>query len=76
VITSNYRTDQITKPEPNVARILHLESPDHINYHPHYTLTYRWYEWQNRRRLTQEVSRFKPDIIFINGMWNLPHSVA
>ena len=76
VITSNYRASQITKSEPGIARILHLESPDHVNYRPYYTLTYRWTERQNQRYLAQEVSRFRPDIIFINGMWNLPHSVA
>jgi glycogen(starch) synthase len=76
VLTSNHRADQASQPEPDVARELHLESPDHVHYHPHYTLTHRWRERQNRHHLIQAITHFAPDVIFINGMWNLSHSVA
>ncbi len=76
VLTSNHRADQAPKPEPDVARVLHLESPDHVHYHPHYALTHRWRERRNRHHLIQAITHFAPDVIFINGMWNLPHSVA
>jgi glycosyltransferase involved in cell wall biosynthesis len=76
VLTSNYRADQIQPPEPAVARILHLESPDHVHYQLHYSLEERWREQQNQQHVAQVVTSHKPDIIFINGMWNLPHAVA
>lgn len=76
VLTSNYRAHEILKTEPNVARVLHLESYDHTHYHAYYTLLHRWQERQNQRHLAQTVADVSPDIIFINGMWNLPRSVA
>jgi len=76
VVTSNYRADEITQAEPNVARVLHLESPDHVHYHPRYTLTVRQREQQNRQQLNQVINDFQPDFVFINGMWNLPSTVA
>jgi glycosyltransferase involved in cell wall biosynthesis len=76
VLTSNYQANQITESEPEVKRILHLESPDHVHYHPYYTLLHRWWERQNRYNLIKTVTQFTPDVIFINGMWNLPVSVA
>lgn len=75
-LTSNYRAAEMPDPEPDVARVLHLESPDHVRYHLSYTLTHRWQESQNRRVLRRAVADFTPDLIFINGMWNLPVSLA
>ncbi|MCI0575016.1 MAG: glycosyltransferase family 4 protein [Chloroflexi bacterium] len=76
VLTSNHRAAELTAPEPGVERALHLESPDQFYYHAPYTLTYRWREQQNSRMLARRVASFVPDIIFINGMWNLPLSLA
>jgi glycosyltransferase involved in cell wall biosynthesis len=39
-------------------------------------LTYRQREQQNDRLLAGRVADFSPDIIYINGMWNLPRSLA
>jgi len=76
VLTSNYRADERVPRESHVERVLHLESPDHVHYHPHYTLWRSWWERQNRHALQRVVDEFEPDVIFVNGMWNLPHSVA
>ena len=76
ILTSRHRSTEISQPEPHIARILYLESPDHIHYHPHYILLRAWWERQNQRWLAQTVRTFKPDLIFINGMWNLPVSLA
>lgn len=75
VLTSHYRAEEIKTPEPGVFRVLHLESPDHVHYHPRYTWYHRQWEAENRRILQQKVVEFAPDIMFVNGMWNLPHSV-
>jgi glycogen(starch) synthase len=76
VLTGNYQAAHVTTPEPGVARVLHLQSPDHVHYHPRYTLAYRWRERQNQRHLTQAVAHFAPDVVFIHAMWNLSHSIA
>jgi len=76
VLTSNHRAAEVTAPEPDVVRVLHLESPNHLHYHPLYTLRRRGWERDNRRQIRRAVNTFRPDIIFINGMWNLPVTVA
>jgi glycogen synthase len=76
VLTSNYRANEVKQPEPRVKRILYLESEDPVHYHPHYTLIHRWQEQKNGSNLKQVVAEFKPEIIYINGMWNLPYTVA
>jgi glycogen(starch) synthase len=76
VLTSDYLVDQIEGPEPAVSRFLHLESPDHVNYQIPYTFFHRGWEQNNVANLTQIAAEFEPDIIYINGMWNLPHSLA
>ncbi len=75
VLTSKYRATE-AKPEPNVARVLHLVSPDHNHYHPHYALSAGWRQRANRRLLFQAIQDFSPDILFINGMWNLSPDLA
>ena len=75
-LTGNYRAGEIAVEETTVERLLHLESPDHIHYHPHYSLLSRLWEHQNKRLLAHRVAVFSPDIIFINSMWNLPRSLA
>lgn len=76
VVTSNRLIDQVAYSDPHVSRVLFLESPDHLNYHIQYSFTHRWQEMRNVDYLTGIISEFKPDIIYINGMWNLPHSLA
>lgn len=74
-LTSNYRAARV-EDTPDVKRALHLESPDHVHYRISYTLLHKYWERQNNELLTKTVSWLKPDIIFINGMWNLPVSLA
>lgn len=76
VLTSRHRQDDLTVAEPGVRRLLHLESPDHITYRPTYTMTHRRHEAENRVFLQQAVADLQPDVIYVNGMWNLPVSLA
>jgi len=76
VLTSNYQKDQILNSEPHIHRTLHLESYDHEEYHPNYTFLHRHQERENIETLTQLVNSFDPDIVYINGMWNLPYSLV
>ena len=76
ILTSNYLKEQIKNSEPDVNRSLYLESYDPQKYHPNYTLIHRLQEKENIQTLTKLEESFKPDIIYINGMWNLPHSLA
>lgn len=76
VLTSNYRAGELGENGSSARRILHLESPDPARYHPQYSLLKRTWERQNEAAITVAVRDFKPDILFINGMWNLPYSVA
>lgn len=75
VLSSFYRVQDVPE-EPTVSRLLHLESLDHAHYHLAYMLTRRSAETENVAILTNIVHKFKPDVIFINGMWNLPVVVA
>lgn len=76
VLTSDHLAEQIERPEHDISRILHLESPDHVNYQLPYSFLHRRWEQDNVAHLTKIAAEFKPDIIYINGMWNLPHSLA
>lgn len=76
VLTSRYQIERLKTSEQGIDRVLHLESPDHEHYHINYTWEHRFWEVQNQEDLTRIVFNFKPDIIFINGMWNLPVSLA
>jgi glycosyltransferase involved in cell wall biosynthesis len=76
VLTSNYRIEEIRGKESGIYRQLHLESYDPVSYHPKSTLFYRRQEEENHKTLTGIVHEFDPEVIFINGMWNLPYSVA
>lgn len=76
VLTSNYLKEQVENPEPGVHRSLFLESYDPQNYQPNYTIVHRQQEKKNIRTLIALEEEFKPHIIYINGMWNLPYSLA
>jgi glycogen(starch) synthase len=76
VLTSNYLKEQISISKPNIHRSLFLESYDPQVYHPSYTLSHRWQERENNKTISNLITGFHPDIVFINGMWNLPYSIA
>lgn len=79
VLTSNYRAATAPSPgptDPGLMRRLHLESPDHVHYQPSNLLRHWRWEQENRLNLRSLVAKWHPDLIFINGMWNLPVSVA
>lgn len=76
ILTSRHRADEISGTESTIARRLYLESPDHARYHLKNTLHRAKNETQNQTILSESVKKFQPDIIFINGMWNLPVSLA
>lgn len=76
VLTSRHMSDYINSEEPGIYRVLHLQSPDHEYYHPHYTLAYPLWQKRNRRQLRRAVISFSPDIIFIHGLWNLSKDIA
>ena len=75
VLTSNARPvirsgPQITE-ECEIERALHLEA-DIYHYRPlDYMLKHRTYERRNLSWLRSSVLFFKPDVIFVWGMWNL-----
>ena len=75
VLTSRHGT----APRCGVAhlqRVLHLDSADHLHYHPHYALTARFHERRNARSVAAAVADVAPDVVFIWGMWNLPRGIA
>lgn len=76
VLASSYRQDELVQPESGVSRDLHLESPDHVHYRPIYTWQHRRHEAENRQTIERLAASFAPDIVYVNGMWNLPHNVA
>ncbi|MFZ0544619.1 MAG: glycosyltransferase family 4 protein, partial [Candidatus Promineifilaceae bacterium] len=76
VMTGSYRAEEMETAEPRTERVLYLESPDHIHYHPQYTLLHRRWLGKNKQLLGRRVAAFSPDIIFINGMWNLSPALA
>lgn len=76
VLASNHRKDELTNSEEGVSRDLHLESPDHICYRPIYSWQHRRHEAENQRTIEKLVADFAPDIVYVNGMWNLSHNVA
>lgn len=76
VLTSNYRKEEVRLPETGIHRLLHLESYDPLNYHPIYSLMRGFQERQNLQFLRSVIDHSAPDVIFINGMWNLSHSLA
>lgn len=76
VLTSNYRKAEIKAPEDGIYRLLHLESYDPLNYHLIYSLQRGIREHENLQFLKLMMEISAPEIIYINGMWNLPVSLA
>ena len=76
ILTSNYQANLAEGEEKNVYRALYLESADPLRYHPQFTLLRSWQERQNDKSIADRVKHFGPQIVFINGMWNLSYTVA
>lgn len=76
VLTSRHRAGELAATEPGVIRGLHLQSPDVAYYHPAYTLRRPAWQRENSRLLRQTIADFRPDMVFINGMWNLSPAIA
>jgi glycosyltransferase involved in cell wall biosynthesis len=71
VLTSNYQLDQVASREENVYRILHLEG-DLEYYQPgEFFLHYRKHQRENLASLKRTIREFKPDVLFIWGMWSM-----
>lgn len=76
VLTSCYGVQSQSLPEADVTRALYLEADVHY-YRPfEFFFRYSEQEQANRRVLHQAIATFRPDVIFIWGMWNLSAQVA
>jgi glycogen synthase len=76
VLTSRHGVDGQSPPEPGVTRALHLQADIH-HYRPHdFFLRRPFHERSNRRALRSALDAFRPDVLFIWGMWNLSREVA
>lgn len=76
VLTSNHKAEAVSRPEPTIARQLHLQSPDPFHYRARSSLLAGRRDRQNRAVLDHWLTRFQPDIVFINGLWNLSPRLA
>jgi glycosyltransferase involved in cell wall biosynthesis len=76
ILTSNYQANELTLPEPNIHRLLQLESPDTSYYHAGSFLHRFSYERENFHHLENIIRNLQPEILFIHSMWNLPRSLA
>ena len=76
VLTSRHGVHGRSPLEANVTRALHLEAGIY-HYRPlDFFIRRPWQERANRRALHETLYLFKPDIVFIWGMWNLSRRVA
>ncbi len=76
VLTSRYGVHGRPQPEEGVTRALYLEAD--VNYYRPLDLFLRrpWQERANRRATRAAMDTFRPDIVFVWGMWNLSPRVA
>ncbi len=76
VLTSRYRRDQVTQPEPHVHRALHLESD--LNYYRPADFFFRLAarDQFNRNYLERLIAQTRPDVAMIWGMWQLNQQLA
>ena len=71
ILTSNYQRSQAPLQEKNIYRLLHLEG-DLFYYRPlKFLLRGQKQKQENSAALRQTVQKFKPDLIFVWGMWML-----
>ncbi len=76
VLTSRFRVPRGAAPEPGITRALHLQA-DVYHYRPlDFFLRRPSQERANRRALRAAIDSFRPDIVFVWGMWNLSLSLA
>ncbi len=76
VLTSCYGVGNQPLQEDGITRALYLEA-DLQHYQPLTFFVRRfWQERANRRALRQLLLRFRPDIVFVWGMWNLSTQIA
>jgi glycogen synthase len=75
VLTSNCPATGQDENGIPVFRRLHLES-DPLHYRPLSLLTRPWRQEQNRRALLETVRKFRPDVVFVWGLWNMSRDVA
>lgn len=76
VLTSRHGVDGTAQPEDGVERALHLQADIHYYRPLDFFLRRPGQERANRDALRQAIDTFRPDVIFIWGMWNLSHQVA
>ena len=75
IITSRYGLEKSRGPEENVYRVLHLDG-DLKYYQPkHFFTQWRRQQHDNLDCLQQVIDDFRPDILFVWGMWALSHAL-
>jgi glycosyltransferase involved in cell wall biosynthesis len=75
VLTSNHRIETVTRPDPVVRRVLHLEGD--LNYYRPLEFFLRWRANRraNERWVREVVRETAPDLVFVWGMWALSRAV-
>lgn len=76
VLTSRFGMKDQPLQETDVARALYLEANVHYYRPLDFFFKRPWQELANRRILRRTLDTYKPDIVFIWGMWNLSPRVA
>ena len=76
VLTSCYGVQKATPQEEGITRALYLEADIHYYRPLDFFLRRPAREKANQRALRHAIDTFKPDVIFIWGMWNLSTQVA
>lgn len=76
VLTSRHGVEKRDDAEAGVTRALHLQANIHYYRPLDFFLRRPAQEQANRRALRRALDTFRPDVVFIWGMWNLSHQVA
>lgn len=76
VLTSRYGIRGHSQPEDGITRALYLEAD--VNYYRplDFFLHRRPQDQENQQALRRALDQFRPDVIFIWGMWNLSRRLA
>lgn len=76
VLTSMHGVDNVPTDEPGVKRYLYLEMDMVPRRHSYIFFTQRKQrEAQSLQRLETLIKEFKPDVVYVWGMWNLPRTL-
>lgn len=71
ILTSNHQLAVVPPGEQNIYRLLHLEG-HLLHYQPaHFFTRWKKQQRQNMGTLKQVITQFKPDLIFVWGMWSM-----